>query len=240
MGARSRRDLGAARPRDLAAMEAAAPPIVHLNVGGTEFSTSHETLTSQCPGSFLHSMFSGDWARQCDARGRVFIDRDGTRFRHVLNFLRSGCLHATDEAFCHELLEEADFFGLATLSAALHQALDAMKEQRVAEDLHRREQHSVLQQLTDGQAQLAAAAAAAAAGHVPGAAAKGAGALAPPAPLQSSSSAPAWMHPLGSIMESGPNSTTVGATPARNGSRPPPSPSPGPQMSPSQFASETF
>ena len=26
---------------------------------------------------------------------------------HVLNFLRSGCLHATDEAFCHELLEEA-------------------------------------------------------------------------------------------------------------------------------------
>ena len=128
MGARSRRDL--ARPRDLAAMEAAAPPIVHLNVGGTEFSTSHETLTSQCPGSFLHSMFSGDWARQCDARGRVFIDRDGTRFRHVLNFLRSGCLHATDEAFCHELLEEADFFGLATLSAALHQALDAMKEWR--------------------------------------------------------------------------------------------------------------
>ena len=91
--------------------------IVHLNVGGTYYTTSMETLTNAEPGSYLHSMFSGEWATLRDEQGRVFIDRDGQRFRHVLNFLRSGCLHVPrdDENFCTQLLEEADFLKNITI-----------------------------------------------------------------------------------------------------------------------------
>ena len=50
---------------------APAATIVRLNVGGTEYDTTLETLTSQSPGSFLHVLFSGDalFALGC---GRLF------------------------------------------------------------------------------------------------------------------------------------------------------------------------
>ena len=35
--------------------------IVNLNVGGTIYTTSLETLTNHCQGSFLTSLFSGNW-----------------------------------------------------------------------------------------------------------------------------------------------------------------------------------
>lgn len=34
-------------------------------------------------------MFSGRFELQPDENGRYFIDRDGTHFRHILNFLRN-------------------------------------------------------------------------------------------------------------------------------------------------------
>jgi hypothetical protein len=113
--------------------------MVHLNVGGQHFTTSRETLTSSEPGSVLHSMFSGAWAQQTDCEGRVFIDRDGTRFRHILNFLRSGCVHVPrdNETMCAEVLEEADFFGLTELTAALSKILDAVRAKRVADEAKR-------------------------------------------------------------------------------------------------------
>ncbi|CAM9416405.1 unnamed protein product [Chrysoparadoxa australica] len=61
--------------------------IVNLNVGGSKFQTSISTLTA-VPGTMLSSMFSGRHALQEDANGAFFIDRDGTHFRHILNYLR--------------------------------------------------------------------------------------------------------------------------------------------------------
>jgi len=38
----------------------------------------------------LAAMFSGRHFVQKDEDGRYFIDRDGTHFRYILNFLRDG------------------------------------------------------------------------------------------------------------------------------------------------------
>ncbi|XP_062521824.1 uncharacterized protein LOC134196637 [Corticium candelabrum] len=60
---------------------------VKLNVGGHKFSTSLTTLRSQ-PDSMLAVMFSGRHQLATDEDGAYFIDRDGTHYRHILNYLR--------------------------------------------------------------------------------------------------------------------------------------------------------
>ena len=62
-----------------------------LDVGGTRYTTSRSTLTKY-PESMLGVMFSGRHdieAMKC-SDGSFFIDRDGTHFRHILNYLRDG------------------------------------------------------------------------------------------------------------------------------------------------------
>ena len=60
-----------------------------LNVGGNIYQTSLETLTKY-PGSLLADMFSARFDLKQGSDGCYFIDRDGTHFRHILNYLRSG------------------------------------------------------------------------------------------------------------------------------------------------------
>ena len=65
---------------------------IKLNVGGHSFICSRTTLCSQ-PGSMLAAMFDAEsgFGRQClDDEGRIFLDRDGRLFDHVLSFLRTG------------------------------------------------------------------------------------------------------------------------------------------------------
>jgi vacuolar-type H+-ATPase subunit H len=88
-------------------------PIVKLNVGGSRFDTSHTTLT-RFPDSMIGTMFNGRHTLVLDKEGYHFIDRDGTHFRYILNFLRS------PESFILELAgpglvelrSECDFYGL--------------------------------------------------------------------------------------------------------------------------------
>jgi len=60
-------------------------------VGGVRYSTSRATPTKNSD-SMLAAMFSGRHNleyMQCKD-GSFFIDRDGTHFRHILNYLRDG------------------------------------------------------------------------------------------------------------------------------------------------------
>lgn len=83
---------------------------VKLNVGGQLFSTSLQTLKKD-PGSMLHAMFSERFDTKPAEDGTYFIDRDGTHFRYILNYLRTGRLLVPDDRLVQkELLEEAEFY----------------------------------------------------------------------------------------------------------------------------------
>jgi hypothetical protein len=64
---------------------------VSLDVGGTRFTTTIATLTRD-KDSFFAAMFSGKFELTRDSSGGVtaFIDRDGSHFKHILNYLRDG------------------------------------------------------------------------------------------------------------------------------------------------------
>jgi hypothetical protein len=86
--------------------------IIDLNVGGTKFTTSIETLQEDKT-SMLCAMFSGKYQIQEDNKGRYFIDRDATHFPKILNFLRTGTLVTPlSNKEIKELMLEAEYYNL--------------------------------------------------------------------------------------------------------------------------------
>ena len=63
------------------------PRVIPLNVGGYSFVTTLSTLIKD-KDSMLAAMFSGRHELDTDSEGRYFIDRDGTYFKYILNYLR--------------------------------------------------------------------------------------------------------------------------------------------------------
>eukprot|EP01032_Pedospumella_encystans_P010208 gene10208-11947_t len=63
-------------------------PELKANVGGTKFTTSLTTLC-RFPDTMIGAMYSGRHELVQDDEGYHFIDRDGTHFRYILNFLRA-------------------------------------------------------------------------------------------------------------------------------------------------------
>src|SRR5690606_32379117 len=83
--------------------------MVKLNVGGSIFCTTINTLT-QGKSSMLSAMYSGRYDPYTDADGCYFIDRDGTHFRFILNFLRDGCVRLPEDLqILQDLMVEAQF-----------------------------------------------------------------------------------------------------------------------------------
>ncbi|XP_062329063.1 BTB/POZ domain-containing protein KCTD14 [Osmerus eperlanus] len=100
-------------------------PIVQLNIGGHFFTTTLSTLRKH-PGSKLADIFSGQPKLRSDAEGRYFIDRDGTHFGAILEFLRterlptenvlqvhSEAVHYNIKPLVKQLEETPQFFGEA-------------------------------------------------------------------------------------------------------------------------------
>ena len=68
----------------------------------------------------LHAMFSGRFDTKPSEDGSYFIDRDGTHFRYILNYLRTGQLIVPkDEIIREELLAEAEFYQVEGIIEAL-------------------------------------------------------------------------------------------------------------------------
>ena len=85
---------------------------VKLNVGGIKFETTLSTLT-RYPESMLGAMFSGRHDVPADDDGYVFIDRDGTHFRIILNFMRTGSLDGpVSPTAASELKRELEYYQL--------------------------------------------------------------------------------------------------------------------------------
>lgn len=89
---------------------------MRLIVGGVLFETSIETLCAD-PNSMLAAMFSGRHNVMKDDEGRYFIDRDGTHFRYILNYLRDGNTYIPfdNQQLVDELYEEVQFFNIENL-----------------------------------------------------------------------------------------------------------------------------
>eukprot|EP00601_Ochromonadales_sp_CCMP2298_P024537 CAMPEP_0173274124 /NCGR_PEP_ID=MMETSP1143-20121109/2274_1 /TAXON_ID=483371 /ORGANISM="non described non described, Strain CCMP2298" /LENGTH=319 /DNA_ID=CAMNT_0014210917 /DNA_START=1108 /DNA_END=2067 /DNA_ORIENTATION=- len=90
-------------------------PIVNLNVGGVRVTTSLTTL-NRFPDSMIGCMFSGRHALPLGKDEHFFIDRDGTHFRHILNFLRSPEGYQVSRgADARELRRECEYYGIDQL-----------------------------------------------------------------------------------------------------------------------------
>ena len=100
---------------------------VKLNVGGHYFTTSLQTLTKD-PNSMLAAMFSGKFDTKPAEDGAFFIDRDGTHFRFILNYLRTGKLTLPEGAtFLNELEEEAKFYQIQGIIDELNSSKPAVQ-----------------------------------------------------------------------------------------------------------------
>eukprot|EP00128_Syssomonas_multiformis_P015671 Colp12_sorted_trinity150504_noHs@9134 len=120
-------------------MPSKLPNIIQLNVGGQHYTTSLQTL--QNGDHMLSTMFSEKYFElEKDETGSYFIDRDGTHFRYVLNWLRDGVIYVKDEATRWELIQEAQFYQIKSLEVYLSEPgtaeIDAPTLRETTLDVH--------------------------------------------------------------------------------------------------------
>ena len=129
---------------------------VKLNVGGQHFTTSVQTLKKD-PNSMLAAMFSGKFEMKPSEDGSFFIDRDGTYFRFILNYLRNGELILPEGAtFLKELEAEAKFYQLQGILDELKPKEPKLFEESVilTNEEHRRVLKSWLPETMKGECRL--------------------------------------------------------------------------------------
>ncbi|EDO47600.1 predicted protein, partial [Nematostella vectensis] len=84
---------------------------IALNVGGRVF-VVRTHLLDRFPNSLLGSLQIGQFYDK--NKQEFFFDRDPDVFRYILNYLRSGRLHVSDEECFNSLLDELEFFHIPT------------------------------------------------------------------------------------------------------------------------------
>jgi len=103
---------------------------VLLDVGGREFSTTVDTLTSE-KDTFFTALFSSLWELEKDEKGRIFIDRNGELFAEILEYMRNpDQFLLADERLRQRLTNEARFYKLNNLITILTEPERKAEEQR--------------------------------------------------------------------------------------------------------------
>ena len=102
----------------MAELNRISEPKITLDIGGCKYSTSLQTLRAE-PELMLGTMFSECHPLTKQKDGSVFIDRDGTHFRIILNYLRgsitSSELLPDNNLLLSELLTEVNYYQLKGL-----------------------------------------------------------------------------------------------------------------------------
>ena len=119
-----------------------ARDIVHINAGGTRFTTLYDTLAQSKSSYFLNFIRIDRTSGKIvllqqrtirDESGAIFVNRDGRLFAFVLQFMRDGknTVLPKDKDVLAQLKREADFFGMEVFKYLIQETLvDIEKEQR--------------------------------------------------------------------------------------------------------------
>ena len=102
------------------------PDKILLNIGGTRFHATRVTLQR---GTYFSTLLDRESKTHFESDGSIFIDRDGTHFRHILNFFRDGRVPDLPEPHRSELRAEAGYYRVGELVAGLSRP---SKEQEAA------------------------------------------------------------------------------------------------------------
>ena len=96
------------------------PDKIILNIGGTRIESNRATLEK----SIFFKKLLGRWT-PTGAGYHFFIDRDGTHFRHILNYLRDGEVpnHLTP-ADVDQLIREANFYEMPEMVLQLRSSMN--------------------------------------------------------------------------------------------------------------------
>eukprot|EP01119_Soliformovum_irregulare_P014749 TRINITY_DN4053_c0_g2_i1.p1 TRINITY_DN4053_c0_g2~~TRINITY_DN4053_c0_g2_i1.p1 ORF type:complete len:252 (-),score=46.81 TRINITY_DN4053_c0_g2_i1:106-861(-) len=81
--------------------------IVDLNIGGHQYTTTRQTLSSS---EYFTTLLSGKFGLQRSKDGGIFIDRNGKYFEPILDFLRSGEFSVPSGMTLRDIEREARFF----------------------------------------------------------------------------------------------------------------------------------
>lgn len=85
---------------------------ITLNVGGTKFQTTRQTIL-KAPEGYLATLLDDEGQHE------HFVDRDPTYFNYILNALRGACVMPKDELAQRSIKVEADFYGVRDLLAPI-------------------------------------------------------------------------------------------------------------------------
>lgn len=122
---------------------------VHIDVGGSIYTSSLETLT-KFSDSRLSKMFNGTIPIVLDTlKQHYFIDRDGKAFRYILNFMRTGRLSLPQNFDDYEsLIEEAKFYQLTEMVKQIETKL-IKDNKKIEEDYLMNESNQVYEKLIE-------------------------------------------------------------------------------------------
>eukprot|EP01114_Cavostelium_apophysatum_P024179 TRINITY_DN9393_c0_g1_i1.p1 TRINITY_DN9393_c0_g1~~TRINITY_DN9393_c0_g1_i1.p1 ORF type:complete len:306 (-),score=51.70 TRINITY_DN9393_c0_g1_i1:121-972(-) len=96
--------------------------IIGLNIGGSVFQTTQQTLTSFGE-NYFSVLVGGTIPSQLDKNGNYFIDRDGQYFTVLLEYLRTGDLVIPNGMKKSSVLREAEFYSIPITKNSKEQEL---------------------------------------------------------------------------------------------------------------------
>jgi len=88
------------------------PDKILLNIGGMRFHATRATLENS---QFFGEMLDRRSKTHFESDGSIFIDRDGTHFRHILNYLRDKSVPDLYQPERKQLLVEARYYNITGL-----------------------------------------------------------------------------------------------------------------------------
>lgn len=96
--------------------------VVALNVGGMIYETTKDTLVKDTKSYFATTLLK----ENLEVTQPYWIDRDGTRFSYVLNYLRNGTICLSDIPSLEAIAEEAHYFQLYQLQELCEERIKAI------------------------------------------------------------------------------------------------------------------